>query len=320
MKGNNGTIGEELIALGQLANKEFILIAPFIKESVLRRLVKDIQPCVSIVCVTRWRPEEIKMGVSDIGVWSALVEKGNSKLFLLSNLHAKYYRADSHILIGSANLTQSALGWSSMPNIELMVPAHDYEFLLNWELSLLSKCVEVKESLVNEIERLVALLPERIIDPIQEGILNKYDSYSKDVVSTLWLPSLRYPEQLYIAYSSQSEELSAGARISAVLDLEVFSLPPGLSEPAFNAAVGILMLQMPLISKMDHFLNQPRRFGEVRGFLKSAHGDSLDSSRAWQTLMRWMLHFLPERYKLAVPNHSEIVYRTDSETPSTNGH
>ena len=70
---------------------------------------------------------------------------------------------------------------------------------------------------------------------------------------------------------------------------------------------------MPLISQVDQLLNQPRRFGEVRDLLKALCGPSFDASRAWQTLMRWMLYFLPERYKLTVPHHSEIMYRVDKE-------
>lgn len=314
------SIGEELIALCQLASKELVLIAPFIKEYVIRRLINDVRTGVSIVCVTRWHPDEIKMGVSDIGVWKALVEKGNAKLFLLSNLHAKYYRADSNILVGSANLTQTALGWSAMPNVELMVPDHNNASLLNWEVNLFKQCIEVDESLVSEIERLIALLPEFIslnsTDLYQDGVSNEPTNHTKGTVSIAWLPTLRYPAQLYKAYSGHAEELSTGAKTSALSDLKVFNLSKGLSEPAFNAAVSILMLQMPLISQVDRFLNQPRRFGEVRELLKSVYGNSFDSSRVWQTLMRWMLHFLPERYKLAIPHHSEIVYRVNNGIPS----
>ena len=36
-----------------------------------------------------------------------------SSLSLIPSLHAKFYRADDRYAIGSANLTNAALGWSA---------------------------------------------------------------------------------------------------------------------------------------------------------------------------------------------------------------
>ena len=114
-------LGTELSKLCTEANKELLLVAPFIKASVIERLLDKISPGVSLKCITRWFPEEIVAGVSDLEVWNLIQNHDNSSLWLRPDLHAKYYRADNRCLIGSANLTGKALGWSHYPNLELLV-------------------------------------------------------------------------------------------------------------------------------------------------------------------------------------------------------
>ncbi len=108
--------GTELFELCAEANQEVLLVAPFIKASVLERLLDRIYPDVSLKCITHWFPEEIVAGVSDLEVWNLIQNRPNSSLWLRPDLHAKYYRADNCCLIGSANLTNKALGWSDCPN------------------------------------------------------------------------------------------------------------------------------------------------------------------------------------------------------------
>jgi hypothetical protein len=126
------SIGESLTNLCQRAQKELVLVAPFVKADVLDRLLHHINIEVSLTCVTRWHLDEIISGVSDIEVWDLIRERASASLLLRSDLHAKYYRADDECLIGSANLTMAALGWSSRQNLELLVPLVD----LNHNFSL----------------------------------------------------------------------------------------------------------------------------------------------------------------------------------------
>ncbi len=92
------------------------------------------------------------------------------------------------------------------------------------------------------------------------------------------------------------------------------SLPiiPNLSQKTFKAYIGTLLLQKPIIQKVDSFVQTPQRFGAVKNLLNSlpcAANPHFNAERAWQTLMRWLLYFLPNRYALSVPNYSEVFYR-----------
>ena len=83
--------GDQLLQLCQNSKSNVMLVAPFVKEKVLNRLLSVISGDVAVTCITRWRPEEIKSGVSDLAVWDCLKERPGSGLYLKHNLHAKYW-------------------------------------------------------------------------------------------------------------------------------------------------------------------------------------------------------------------------------------
>lgn len=144
--------GTELSDLCADANQEVLLVAPFIKVSVMERLSNKISPGVSLKCITRWFPEEIVAGVSDLEVWNLIQNRANSSLWLRPDLHAKYYRADDRCLVGSANLTNKALGWSNCPNLELLVTlSADEPTVKTFETELLKACIPVTEDLFEQM-------------------------------------------------------------------------------------------------------------------------------------------------------------------------
>src|SRR5690606_13352584 len=120
-------LGDQLEQLCRSTTQTLWLVAPFIKQVTLKRLLEHVAPEVTIDCVTRWRLDEIVAGVSDLGVWLLIRERPNSTLWLRSDLHAKYYRGDHQALVGSANLTNTALGWSPRPNLELLISSRSEE-------------------------------------------------------------------------------------------------------------------------------------------------------------------------------------------------
>ena len=225
-------IGDELVDLFSGAQSEATIIAPFIKAGVVKRLIQNLAPGVVLSCITRWHPHEIKSGVSDLEVWDVLQVHQPSSLSLIPTLHAKFYRADDRYALGSANLTNAALGWSARPNIELLISGEVDQLLWDWESSLVSQATRVDESLVKFFARLVDDLPnddyifmESYLDAGSYGN-NEYDTSGHDIIS--WLPITRYPEHLYKVYIGDTEGLSAGARESAMHDLLVLALPKRL--------------------------------------------------------------------------------------------
>ena len=311
------TIGETLLDLFRSARYEVFIAAPFIKAGVMERVVENLASGVELTCITRWHPHEIKAGVSDLKVWDILEAHGFANFLLVPNLHAKFYRADDRYATGSANLTNAALGWSARPNIEILVLGMFDTGWREWEAYLLSQATIVDKSLVRHFERLVEDCPDNqlVVTDHYLGIENtmRPEPEACDLRTNCWLPITRYPNQLFEAYDGRADNISIGATESAIHDLLILGIPKGLDEAGFRASVAANLLQMPLVREVDHFLTQPRPFGMVRDFLcsRNAYPVERDPSTDWQTLMRWFQYFLPRRYQVSVPNHSEVAYRVE---------
>lgn len=299
------TPGDALISLCRVAANEVLLVAPFIKVTVLERIFAEIPDAVSVCCVTRWYPHEIAAGASDVEVWPLLNKLANSTLWLHPQLHAKYYRIDDQYLIGSANLTLSALGWRQPANLELLLPFESHtNDLRAFENNLLAQSVQVDDDIYQQMVTAVNLLPK----PTPPPISNEPEMLP---TSNEWLPTLRHPENLIRAYNGQWKQLSQASQESAAVDLEFLQVPTGLSKDAFNACVAAILLQQPVVQEIDKVASTPQRFGAIKAILSQRYRQTpyFDANYTWQTLMRWLLFYLPDRYTLTVPNHSEIFSR-----------
>lgn len=305
-------LGFQLEELCLQAEREVLLVAPFIKVNVLERLLKGIDKSIKVRCVTRWKPDEIAAGVSDVDVWLLIEERVNCTLWLRSDLHAKYYRGDQRALIGSANLTNAALGWSKRSNLEILIHSDP---ITDFEQELFTGSVEVDDSLYQHIKQIVDALPTQIT-PVLEDFAPELleDDEVLSIPVEAWLPILRHPENLYKAYIGDWDQLGTGSRIAALSDLQALDIPRGLNREQFEAYVGVQLLQKPIVRQVDRFVETPQRFGAVRDFLKTltcANQQYFDADIAWQTLMRWLLYFPPYNHYTKLANHSEIFARKD---------
>jgi len=110
---------------------------------------------------------------------------------------------------------------------------------------------------------------------------------------------------LFQAYGGTRPDMSGGAYIAALEDLACLDLPVGLSEVIFSAYISSALLASPMVSQVAQFAATPRRFGEMRAFLKQISGTT-NSTNDWQTLMRWLHYFQPDRFEMYTANYSEI--------------
>jgi len=301
------TPGQKIVINAASCRHSATLIAPFIKADVLVALMKSLDSAISLVVYTRWRPEEVAAGVSDLEVFDILDKRPGSQLRLCDTLHAKLYRFDDIVLIGSANLTQAALGWSRRPNIELLRRVRHSPYLRRFEESLDQQSVPatpeiraVVETAAKEIKRTIAF--PRIIT----------DDTSTTCTSAPWLPRLRRPYLFWKRYNNPATDLTDAASDQFEADAISIGAPQGLGLEALTACVRSTLLQHPFIAQIDTLVAQPQRFGTIRSAVRSHLRDShtdRDSSEAAQTLIRWLLYFFPERYSLHTTHYSEILSR-----------
>jgi hypothetical protein len=314
MKVHWSQLGDKLAKAGGMAEHDVLLIAPFAKVGALSRVIAGVPKSVPIRCVSRWRIEEIAAGVSDLNCFKLLEERPGSSFLLCPNLHTKYFRFDSHAFLGSANLTQAALGWSERPNAEALVEfeSSKQESTESFENSILSNSIAVDAALHAEFESMLyeytlEQLPTKIFSNIDEPLVQ-----NSPIINFFWSPKCRSPEYLFRAYLGDSHAMSSEGSRAAVEDLHYLDLPIGLSETSFNRSIRSRMMLLPVTRDLDIFLSQPRRFGEMR--LWTQENLEVDNGTdSWQTLMRWLLHFLPDRYQSKTANYSEIFSKRCSD-------
>jgi hypothetical protein len=313
-------LGERLLQLLDTAADRLVLAAPFVKRHVLERLLERVSLQTEVLCVTRWRLEEIAGGVSDLDVWKVVAGRPRTRLLLCHELHAKYYRAAGRCLVGSANLTGAALGWSPQPNLELLVDidAEDEQFR-GWEARLLASAVEVDAGLYDAMREALSAMPSEVrYAPVTapwsaDMAPEKGQASRRGFVD--WLPATRHPEDVYAVYLGLLDQVPRASVESAAYDLVALDMPPGLGRAAFAATVAARLLQHPVVGVVDRFVATPRRFGEVTALLgqhlRPSPSAELDS--IWQTMMRWLLYFMPRRYSYMRPRHTEVFSRAHGQ-------
>lgn len=276
------------------AEQEVLLVAPFVKEHVARRLITAVPSGVTVGVVTRWRLDEIASGISDLDVWRVVAERdarwGNARMYLLPRLHAKVYRSDDRVLVGSANLTGQGLGLMS-PNLEILVEvsaadarAQEVEDQVRAEGRL------VDEGMYARFLKLVEALPRSVDDEVQPGP---------------WLPRFRRPSHLVGAVFDG--EYPGESRQAALSDLHALGVPADLPSHLMHSAIALAFSETQVVQDVLRWAVQTRRFGELREWVRAYRPDLKDPTGPTQTLYRWIQAFLPDRFLAERANYSETL-------------
>ena len=290
------------------SRKECILIAPYIQRGAFDILLRYLPDETPLTVLTRWLPSDLLSGVSDPSIWLSLNNRSATKLLLRSDLHAKLYRCDNTSLIGSANLTGAALGWSKNPNAELLWPLSP---IPNEILTLENKWINAATTANQELYEWAQELANqaRKNDEINFFELNSYIQF--------WWPSLRNPEDLWAHYTGV--DLPPSSTSAAQADLEALAIPEGLSKKIFERSIRASLIQTPAYSWVNSYIIKSGRFGAMRAALTwklKKEEINRSATEAWQTMIRWLLHFLPDHYAYDQPRYSEILrlVRNDHST------
>lgn len=259
-----------------LNTQRLVLAAPYIKTSALSKILTDAKSITSLVCITRWRPDDIIVGASDIGCRALVSERGGS-FKLHPFLHAKYYRMDDVVLVGSANLTFSALGWASQPNLEILCRAGDDFDAQGFERELLRNSREISDVEFARWETLVGI-----------------DARSSSAISGVqplldaWRPATRDPRNLELAYLGQEDEIASfDEQRAASRDIQALSIPPGLTDYAVRAWISTCLLATPFTNSVIRLSDSDTQ--NVAGALAETYGIGItDARRDMETVQNWL--------------------------------
>lgn len=285
--------GDRLVTHLRSATEKVVLCAPFIKASVLSELLSVVPVRVPVDVVTRWLPAEVAAGVSDLEVFDILQTRPGAGLRLLDRLHAKLYVADSSVLVGSANLTATALGWCSKPNVELLT-----------ELSLTDEAV--RDCLAHLAVARTATVEER--DRVREAATGMavppFDFAGEIDVATPsspWLPRMGAPERLFLAYvESTRDRLPTSVLATALEDLSSLGVPAGLSKAEFSTTVTTRLASMPAVQRILAAAQDDLSDAAAIKLVGEMGNDpDLTPAVQWSIVREWLTHFLSNQYEIA---------------------
>lgn len=298
-------IARDLVAS---ASRSVLVVSPFIKRTALGHLLAPLPAGAELVAYTRWRADEVARGVSDVGALGDIEALGG-KLGLIDELHAKLVLVDgTRALVGSANVTSAGLGLSAAPNFELMSrievdPAT--ASLLQADLRSRSRRATLAEAAAIQLaaDALAPNTPETDPDAYEP------DAARMDMPARAWIPQFRSPDRLFPLYQDAGWLSSSRANDPALVDLLRLQIPPALSRTAFNELVRARLLETPAVWALEAALGHPQRFGALTNVLRAVLPDTSHEQRqaALQVLLRWLLYFAGDRFKMDTPNYSEIV-------------
>ena len=288
--------GERLKALLEKAEHRVILCAPFIKAAVLRTILSVVPAKVPVLIFTRWRATEVAVGVSDLEVLQIATERPHTELRLLDDIHAKLYLADDQCLVGSANLTASALGWSEHSNVELLISAKPTDPDIDFLLKRLQVAELATVAIRLEIEAMVAALE---IIKLEEGGDITDDSSARQLA---WLPRCATPDKLYEIYQDpETAVVVEGTKEDGLADLRNLQIRPGLSAIDFKTDVRHTLLLMPAFAQIIEDVPQGLTDTDGIARIEKARPDleGQDVQAQWRIVRDWVGDFFGDQFEVA---------------------
>lgn len=297
-------IGERFLSILSRAQISVQIAAPFIKSHSLERALLAVPEGVKVTCVTRWRPEDIASGACDLEIWDQLRDHPGSNLLVHPHLHAKFFAADDLCLVGSANLTHTALGWRSPSNLELLVELDSQEHGLDvWWTELLASSIVATQDMKFALAKQAELL--RLSgNPIARTEADPEDAESGPV----WAPQCPRWSGLWEAYIGDEEQMPASAMRSAKDDLKVLAIPPSLNEVEFREALKTIFRNTLIFYEIKKLSNSGLTDAAAHSLLQSLCAiPEKEAPRRWQLLKGWLGALYPDEYR--VETNQEILMR-----------
>lgn len=284
---------------------QLMVIAPFIKESALAALLKDFHG-EDLIVITRANPQDFAKGVSDLSAWKLIWERGG-EVRRIDSLHAKIIRTDYHFFIGSANITNKALSWTTNANLEALIEipgSSTTDQFCNeiWEDSILVTEKDYDDLSVKVTNYLNDPEVIQLQQALQRKQINKLSNRQKTKKPSQWLPQCLNPaETLWATYLCVDNDETAYEIIDAL------SLPRNLqTEDELKRAIAHKINGCDFEARIDNLFNlqsRPERPFLSFGTIKHQSGIAFENSDQINGVISLLVYALPNKY-FEEPPHS----------------
>ena len=227
---------------------------------------------------------DIRMGTSDIECRIIIIGRGGS--FRLHNrLHAKYYRFDEYVLVGSANLTALGLSYPHKGNFEILCePSPSFDSVA-FERELRAASREVSD---DEFQAWSEIPIDSRFVYEQMPIMTDY--HTMEIGLDNWMPQTRNPEYLWEFYTDKLFEIPEEQRGLAQSDLRTLQVPPELSHEGLDAWIRTALMSSPFVDTVRQTEGCDEQ--DAWDFLAERCQISLSvAARSLETANNWLRYF-----------------------------
>ena len=257
-----------------------VIAAPYMKADMLGIVLDHLSNEAEVECFTRWTPHDILVGSADTACRNVVIERGGA-FYLNNRLHAKYYRFDERVLVGSANTTVAGLNYRQPGNLEILCePGRSFD-ASTFENRLRTDAREVSE------EELQFWLTCPVEAPTTTTI-------RADAIGTTfddWKPLTRFPEYLWLVYCGQEDSVAnREQRRRAQIDLATLRPPRDLTIERFYRWIEACLTASPFVDSVRKTEDEsPSRAWEI--LANEWNLDRRAVARTRSTAQNWMAHF-----------------------------
>ena len=195
----------------------------------------------------------------------------------------KYYRVNDVFLIGSANLTSSAMGFSPFPNVEILCRAGDDFDACSFQQKLLRDAREVSDEEFARWDAAIKINAQSDSPPA--CLPHRLDT---------WRPATRDPRHLELAYEGRLDDIaSPDEQRAARHDMQALSVPAGLTGEQLRQWASVCLLTAPFTNTVIRLQGEDvptaaREFAQTYGL------GIVEARRDMETVHNWLAFLAPE--------------------------
>lgn len=296
--------------LNYLEGRTIEIFCPFIKYDTLKKII-DRRPTISRI-ISRWDPNEILNGASDIEVYQICKEYGID-FYINKRVHLKATIRERELVFhSSANLTSRGLNITSSNN-------HNHELSTILKIQGLKDLVHfekiVQESIfvTDEVYQLMSDFLTKVDYQVNEiDPFPIFEEMKKFYISQL--PTSSDLEVLYGIYSNRKGDYSEIEINCAVHDLAIYKIAEHLGYNNFKKELGDSFFKHPFIIGLMNELNSEGfiYFGRVKEWLQDNCEDvpvpkRRELTEVTKILYHWVEILGEGMYEVDRPKHSQRI-------------